>query len=56
MTLEKATGLDLRLIARVFGDNIATPIDVPVTIAIETAAGWLDDEDADGSDDEGDDH
>ena len=47
--------LHLPLVARVFGDNIATPIDVPVTITVEVGEGWLDDEDADDTDDEAND-
>lgn len=36
--------LHLPLVARVFGDNIAPPIDVPVTIAVEVGEDWLDEE------------
>jgi Schlafen, AlbA_2 len=43
--------LDLALVARVFGDNIPTPIDVPLMIAIEIQEGWLDDEHQNGDDD-----
>jgi hypothetical protein len=50
-----SVALHLPLVARVFGDSIATPIDVPVTIVIDVETGWLDaedhpgDEDADGA-------
>ncbi len=43
--LGSPVALDLALVARVFGDNIPTPIDVPLTVAIRIEEGWLDDED-----------
>lgn len=48
--------MDLRLVARVFGDNIATPIDVPLKIVIEVGQGWLDDDEAEAGDRDASDH
>jgi hypothetical protein len=43
---------DLSVLARVFGDNIATPIDVPLTVSIQVENGWLEEERSEGDDEE----
>lgn len=45
---------ELRLVARVYGDNIPRPADVPIMIKIEVEKGWLDEE-VDGDGEDGDD-